>query len=50
MREKIICEVDEKTELETYRKNMAWLQECKKEFFKWLVYQSVQVQCSTFLT
>ena len=35
MREKIVSEPDRDAELATYKRDMTWLPECKKDFMKW---------------
>ena len=35
MREKLVGEIDEDAELALYMQEMEWLNECKKDFYKW---------------
>ena len=35
MREKSVSDFDERAELEEYKRNMGWHEECKKGFFDW---------------
>ena len=35
MREKIVCEIDEAAEIKEYKRDLNWLDLCKKDFNGW---------------